>query len=315
MTIERNLILVHQPYRQDVQDFYDIAGLVEEIAPDIKVYVAYNSSGNILTRKQASRLPTLVFSPGPLEEFRPGRGKIYAGRYMPKGEQMRRFAQAGLPVPPTAASSESMAAREDLGEVVIVKPEGENASRGFGLQLRRRSALAAELAAESGAVSGDFIVQKYVHTGRFPSNYRVHTLFGEPLLAFRKISTVAGAGTDASDPVLRESVLQARHSTGQRLALCMEDDVLALARRAHAALPEVPLQGCDIVREEETGALFLLEVNAGGNTWVFSKPIRDGVRRDLVLQQALGVHDIREPFDAFRTAARALIDKTRAEAQ
>ena len=48
-------------------------------------------------------------------------------------------------------------------------------------------------------------------------------------------------------------------------------DILALARRAHAALPEIALQGIDIIREAGSGKLFVLEANPGGNTWIFSK--------------------------------------------
>ncbi|MEJ0098026.1 MAG: hypothetical protein WDM84_09030 [Bauldia sp.] len=34
-----------------------------------------------------------------------------------------------------------------------------------------------------------------------------------------------------------------------------------VARAAHAAMPEVPLKGCDIMREAATGRLYVLEVN------------------------------------------------------
>lgn len=315
MAVERNLILVHQPYLQDVQDFYDIAALIEEMAPDIKTYIAYNTSKNVVTRKKASKRPTLVFSPGALDEFKPARGMVYAGHYLTKAEQMRRFLQAGLPVPSTALASEDISGRQDLGEIVIVKPEGENASRGFGLQLRRRDALARELESENIHVPNSFIVQQYINTGTHPSNYRIHSLFGEPLLAFKKISTVPGPKLDAGDIELRDAIFQARRSTGQRYELCREEDVLSLARKAYGALPEIPLHGCDIVRDGETGKLYLLEVNAGGNTWVFSKPHWQGRRRDKVMQEALSIRDLREPFDAFRTAACVLIDKTRTEAK
>jgi hypothetical protein len=43
MTIERNLILVHPPGYQDVEDFHEIARVVQELAPDIEALIA--SSG------------------------------------------------------------------------------------------------------------------------------------------------------------------------------------------------------------------------------------------------------------------------------
>ena len=48
-------------------------------------------------------------------------------------------------------------------------------------------------------------------------------------------------------------------------------DILELARRAYLALPEIALQGIDIIREAGSGKLYLLEANPGGNTWIFSK--------------------------------------------
>lgn len=315
MTVECNLILVHQPFAQDAQDFFDIAAIVEQMAPDIKTYVAYNDSRNVLTRKKASALPTLIFSPGELDEFCPRRGKIYAGGFIPKSEQMRRFAEAGLPVPPFAFNGEDVAVRADLSDFVLVKPDHQDASRGEGIQLRRRKILTQEIAASAGKIGHDFIVQKFVDTGPYPSNYRVHSLFGEPLLAFKKTSTVRGPDRAMPDVVLHDAVTQARRTTGQRRELCRDEDVLALARQAYVALPEIPLHGCDIIRDCKTGQLFLLEINAGGNTWVFSKSMAQGHDRQAELRKSLGITDLTEPFDAFRTAARVLIEKTRAEAE
>jgi D-alanine-D-alanine ligase-like ATP-grasp enzyme len=52
--------------------------------------------------------------------------------------------------------------------------------------------------------------------------------------------------------------------------LTSEPDVLDLARRAHAAVPEIPSLGIDIVREEGTGALYVLEINPGGQAWILT---------------------------------------------
>ena len=96
MTVERHLVLVHTPGFQDVQDFDNIARKVQELAPDIEVFIASNDIPSSVTRRRAGRLPTLVFSPGKLLEFRPERGKIYAGSPIPKLEQIARFRASGL---------------------------------------------------------------------------------------------------------------------------------------------------------------------------------------------------------------------------
>jgi len=91
--------------------------------------------------------------------------------------------------------------------------------------------------------------------------------------------------------------------------LIQEPDVLRLACRTFSALPEIPLHGVDVIREANSGKLFVLEVNPGGNTWIFSK---DGTAR---LKKALGVDCLTDQFDAFTTAARILIERTRSEAE
>ena len=123
MTIERNLVLVHTPGYQDVADFQAIAGKVQELAPDIEVYIASNNISSSVTRRLAGRRPALVFSPGKLLSFRPARGKVYAGSPIPKLEQIARFQTAGLPVPASAEITPDPDLPErTFGPYVVVKP-------------------------------------------------------------------------------------------------------------------------------------------------------------------------------------------------
>jgi hypothetical protein len=48
---------------------------------------------------------------------------------------------------------------------------------------------------------------------------------------------------------------------------------------ADDACPGIPLQACDIVREDSSGRLFILEINAGGKTWDFSFRRVEGTSR------------------------------------
>lgn len=312
MTIERNLILVHQPDRQDPRDFFEIAALVEEMAPDIAAFVVYNSALNTLTRKKAATLPTLIVSPGELDIFRPARGKIYAGKFIPKSEQMKRFSEANLPVPATM-KWDGKSSLDSLGELILLKPDVETASLGKGISLLWRNELERNQGVASSISGREVTLQTYIHTGAYPVSYRVHTLFGEPLLAYKKTSTVRGPDPAAAGIDLTGVVFQPRRPTGQTMEICREADVLALARRAYAAMPDIPLHGCDIVREAKTGQLYILEINAGGNTWIFSSDGRDGVYVSAV-RKGLGLNDLTEPFSAFQTAAAALIAKTREKA-
>ena len=63
------------------------------------------------------------------------------------------------------------------------------------------------------------------------------------------------------------------------------------------------------MREKVTGRLYLLEVNPGGGTWMFSSESCGSYK------ESLGISDLAAEFDAFRTIARVLVERTRAEAQ
>jgi hypothetical protein len=93
--------------------------------------------------------------------------------------------------------------------------------------------------------------------------------------------------------------------------LIHDPDILALAREVYRAVPEVPLQGCDILREAATGKLFAIEINPGGNTWHFSSDFAKPM-----IEESLGTTEpLIDQFGVFEVAARVLIEKTRAEAE
>ncbi|MEJ0098013.1 MAG: hypothetical protein WDM84_08965 [Bauldia sp.] len=98
---------------------------------------------------------------------------------------------------------------------------------------------------------------------------------------------------------------------GQDRQLIKEPDVMALAGPIHAAIPEVPLKGCDLLREEGTGKLFVIEANCRGNTWHFSSTHLAESRKKMGPEYEL---QRRRQFDAMRTAARVLVVRTNAEA-
>ena len=304
MTAERNLVLVHTPGYQAVEDFQSIGRTAQELAPDIEVFIASNSISSSVTRRQAGRRPSLIFSPGRLLSFRPMRGKVYAGSPIPKLEQIERFRAAGLPVPPTAEIKPNVdLPKADFGPYIVVKPGFSESSRGQFITLMRRETLSFQ--------PRERFAQDHIDTGTFVHHYRVLTLFGAPLLAFKTTSEKARPSLDSSDEELANIALKARRRDGPiRREFTSDPDILELAHRANSALPEIALQGVDIIREAESGKLYLLEANPGGNTWIFSKG-------DLTtrLKTALGVERLTDQFDAFRTAVKVLIERTRAEAE
>ena len=316
MTAERNLVLVHTPDYQAVEDFQIIGRAVQERAPDIEVFIASNSISSSVTRRQAGRRPSLIFSPATLLSFRPVRGKVYAGSPIPKLEQLERFQAAGLPVPPTAEIKPIVdLPKARFGSHVVVKPGYSESSRGQFITLMRREAVSFQprerFAQDHAGRYGPMLAQKFIDTGVFVNHYRVLTLFGTPLLAFKTTSETPRPTLDSSDEELATIALKARRRDGPiTREFTSDSDVLELARRAYSALPEIALQGVDIIREAGSSKLYLLEANPGGNTWIFSKG-----HLTARLKKALGVERLTDQFDAFRTAAKALIERTRAEAE
>ncbi len=325
-----SLILVHDPRYEALADFEHLRQLVQERAPEIEVFIAFNAIPSSSTRKKAARRPTLTFSPGRLKAFAPARGRTYAGRAIPKPEQCKLLEQAGLPIPKWALlTPETDFADRDWGEHVIVKPIARGTgSTGAGIQLMRtaraRYRPPHDYPPNHPGRRGPMLVQKFVNTGRQPSHYRVCSLFGVPLYCVRFWTLTERADLSAGDEELEATIVATNTLGRQRKRLLVDEpDVLDLAKRAHAVAPDVPLMGIDILRDEGTGALYLLELNSGGKVWHISSraglPLRlylgEQAGANSTVAEAVGRRILDEQFGFFDRAARSLIERTRAEAE
>jgi hypothetical protein len=318
LPVARNLILVNQPGWQATTDWQAIAEHVRDFDPRIETFVVNATMPNSYTRRKAADRPTLVCSPAPLTKFAPARGRVYQGRVIPKLEQLRLLSLAGVPAPRTTVlRPETRLDPAEWGEFVIVKPTDlASSSHGNGIQLMRTSRVRytspRDYPADHPGRRGPMVVQRFVNTGNYVSLFRVLTLFGEPLYSAWFHSREPRVPLDASDEDIERGVIATQGLTARETDFIAPEGVLAMARRADAAIPDVPLKGCDIVREEATGALYVLEVNPGGNTWHFSSGIlaEQRARRGPEHEQ----RRMRQ-FDAFRAAARALVARTNAEAE
>jgi len=313
-----HLVLVRLPGWQSHEDWVAIARHVTDIEPRIAPFVVRGDLPHSVLRRQAARRPSLIFSPGRLRHFKPLRGRTYQGGPIAKLEQLQRLAGAGVPVPKTALLTPDLRLDpSEWGEFVIVKPSDlAISSYGLGIQLMRTERAhfkrPAEYPPDHPGRRAPMLVQQFIDTGERVALHRVLTLFGEPLYAIRDRAVEPRVDLGAADEEIERIVVASQAVGKDERKLVADPDVIALARAAHAAIPEVPLKGCDILREANTGALYLLEVNAGGNTWHFSSNHLAAHRR------ANGPEferRRREQFDALRTAARVLADKTRAEAE
>lgn len=316
LNVERHLILVNRPRWQAVQDFEDIKQRIEARAPDIEVFIATTEGPNISLRKRAAKRPTLVMCPSGLRQFKPRRGKVYHGRIVPKQEQIDRLVALGISAPlTTVLAPDTKIDSEKWGPYVFLKPTSMRfASRGLGTAVVATKHLK-YLPPESfpeGHVGRHtkFIVQQFNDTGDHVAHYRVNTLFGVPLYCLRM-------RLDAPRPALHENageIWDTRFASNsltvpKSRTFCTEPDVIDLARRCDEAVPDVPVKGVDIVREEKTGKLYVLELNCGSATWHISSRYYDQYR-NVGLSRA----EMESQFGAFDRAAEVLIDRTRNEA-
>ena len=185
---ERNLVIVHTPTLQARSDFETIKAKLAERAPDIEVFIVDNGSRNSVARKQAARRPSLVFSPVALHEFRPLRGKVYAGRDLTKIEEYRRLAAAGLPVPETVMlQPDTHLDPQTWGPFTVLKP---NVGRqGVGIRLvRTRDVVWRDPFSwprNDPRFGCQLLAQKFIDTGPSPISYRVMTVFGRVVYSLR----------------------------------------------------------------------------------------------------------------------------------
>lgn len=153
---------------------------------------------------------------------------------------------------------------------------------------------------------GPMLAQRFIYTGRWPVAFRVLTYFGEPIAAYRNEGRRDRVPLDGADAVKKTggglSIVASER--GCTVRLVDEADILALARRAHAAFPEIPSLGVDIVREADTGEIHILEVNPGGESWVLTND--SGVEK-----QAEFGFDHYTQFDALNVIADRSIEIAR----
>ena len=109
-----------------------------------------------------------------------------------------------------------------------------------------------------------------IYTGEWPTSFRVVTLFGEILLCYRQTSSRGLPLTGRWDFRDTGGINITSNTKDMEAELVNDPAVTALAERSHReAFPDIPVLAFDIVRDHETGSLYVLECHAVG-TWMFS---------------------------------------------
>jgi hypothetical protein len=308
MNVSYNLVLFHVPGRQAISDFLTVRSIMIGRAPDIEVYVV--SAGKQIPDgfwKKTAALPTLLFSPMPIDLPQGIRGTRLIQEGVTKFDEVQLVSGANLPTPETfIIEPETRIDEGRWGPFTIVKPN--YGFRGSGIRLMRTRDVrwidTSALPKNDPRSGRTLLAQRYVDTGPFVASYRVMTVLGRPIYCRISQALERRPDLDASQPV---DVAVASNNVARTVAVVDEPEVVKLAMSVHAALPRFPVMGIDIVREYSTGQLFVLEFNSHGSTWHLSSEHGRKHQREFGL-------DYYRQFNALDSITDALIEATRKNA-
>ena len=307
-------IILAYPRLRMLGDYEKIAEKIHTMASGVAVYLVPDAILPPMMLQRLNTLPSITFSPMKLRYLVPPRGPVFTGQSIPKSQQMRLMAKAGVRVPKwTFLAPGKTFAEAEWGKVVILKPDAFGASLGRGVELVRTSAVRfvppLSYAPDHPGRKGHMVVQQFIDTGLYSEDYRVVTMFGQPLYALKRrlllpMEDISATGAERTSIGVASN---AGAGAEREVHLCYDKAVLELAHRVYLAIPQVPFQAIDIRQEVRTGHLYCLEINPGGNTWHFSSkradllPTIDGLRRE-------------DQFGAWEIAAKALVAQARSHA-
>jgi hypothetical protein len=306
----RNLLIVQTAHLQDPSDWIAIQQRIERDAPDIEVRTADNGHRNAVTARWQVRRPSLVFSPIYFINFVPRGGAVFCGHVLGKDEQLRRLSSIGILTPRTVTLSPGGSFDpNEWGDYVIVKPN--NLNSGKGVRLVRTVEVSTRYDELTALTNDRFLVQPFIDHSEegYPTEYRVLSLFGRTLYCARNRwgKLRPPLAEIAADP-LGIIASNTKEMGGRIRSICNDAEIIALGERAHEAFPECPVLGVDIIRESQSGRLYVLEVNPHGAVWHLSSPLAKKMDQKHV-------RDLYAQFNALDRAADLLIQKTRTEAR
>ncbi|MBI3999899.1 MAG: hypothetical protein HY351_04715, partial [Candidatus Omnitrophica bacterium] len=227
---------------------------------------------------------------------------IFSQVYYDKVEESIRLETAGIPVPKWISLREDeIPDLSGFSDFVVVKPAAS--ACGAMVRIMRRNRVRwRDLGAEKMRCDNrSLIVQEYIHTGPWPTSYRVATVFGEPVYMFR---AVADRTRRPFDTMLKGSLFfdgRTIVSSGKGCIMDEEvpDDVIQMGVHVHRAFPDEPFIAADIIREHETGKLFVLEANTSGWSFLNTAPIGEKLKREFRI-------DFVKQFNAPKAMARGI---------
>jgi len=287
-----------------------IGKLVRRRDPGMRVSVA-KLSANPWTWLRSLGRQSCVVSMTPIKRRAMLRGRVYEGERIDKAAELRVLDDIGLPVPDWVLITPDDDKPEvaHLGKYVVTKPVVGR--QGADVKIKRagrvryappRTDVAREAAERHN--NPNIIAQRFIYTGPYPVNHRVSTCFGKMTYTLRQEASrdrTPLAGPEAIAESGGVSIVSS--GKGCRYTVCDDPEVIELGERVHReAFPHVPSLGIDIVREQPTGKLYVIECNPAGFSWNIHARNGFKVRGHDDL-------DLFASFDPYRVAADAILER------
>ncbi|MBL6445769.1 ATP-grasp domain-containing protein [Fulvivirga sp. 29W222] len=300
-----NLVLVPHIYSNQTDDFNRIAKYIETNTEDIKVFVLEDTEENLAVGDELKGKPTLVFAIFPLQHLDELPGTIYQGSRMDKYDEIRALRCNDLPVPFTRILSKNY--RPDMnefGDYVVMKPV--RGLQGADVRIVKNSKVKwREPKTKAADHTQMWVIQDFIYTGKWPVSYRVTSLFGEVLFSVKIEADKSRQPLESADSFKDFGGSIVSTGKGCDFTLSYDEDIIGLGEEAHKkAFPDVPLIGCDIVKDPNTGEIYIIEVNSLGLVWHFSSPMG-------ISSQKHSNINYESQFQGIDKAADILIRKTR----
>ena len=305
---EYNLVVLHYPNFQHIGDFLTIRNMMAGIAPEIRVMIAsYVNKALQMPRDALERingLPTLIFSPAPLNLPGQFRGTRVVSSGMSKMSEYGLLDREGLPYPKSRHISKLEDLEDiDLGERFVIKPNA--GGQGKDVVLVTAAACKDVVRSKFGENGLDLVAQQLINTGPRPTSYRVFTVLGEAVYCVKY--ELRTADVEKSIAEANFAPIAANSKSDRYMELADDPDIIELGERVHRRFPMMPNLGHDIVRDVDTQALYILEMNSGGWTWHLSSNFGNHFRMKFKL-------DYYGQFNALDKITRALARHTIAHA-
>lgn len=278
----RNLLILQETSEQDPCDWIAIKQRINRDAPDVEVRIANVRLPNSVTARWQVRRPSVVFSPLFLFGYVPRGGAVFSGLFLGKDEQLRRLSSIGILVPRTETlSSISSFDPKEWGDYVIVKPN--NLNSGDDVKLVRSIDVSARYDELTALAPDRLLVQPFIDhcEDGYPIHYRVLSMFGRVLYCVgRRWGVIRPPLAEIAANPLGVIASNSKLMGRPILSICNDPEIISLGERTHEAFPECAVLGVDIIRERQSGRLYVLEVNSHGAVWHFSSPLAKTLTQD-----------------------------------